>query len=269
MIGRRLDNNTPASVSSLAVAFIAILAFGASTDDVVEAARLRRGASGVVRKPTMPKAASSSSSSLRVHRRTEEEEENELLMKLEKEYHLEEGSRKDAMEDAMAMHNRILSDEDALAEMHELDSSLQEEEQQHQLRAKEEASEEEKKSLFDYLGLEESLRKNKDEFEKYQDKLLEIKKRDEKLIRDVDEAMKQEEELKDATDQSMHEHMHGNDEFSAMIDEQSIQNIHEEEMKLQEEYHLEKMGQEQKSQEEYLRRIELEQQTLDLLLGRK
>merc|ERR1719436_1959698 len=135
MIGRRLDNNTPASVSSLAVAFIAILAFGASTDDVIEAARLRRGASGVVRKPTMPKAASSSSSSLRIHRRAEEEEEeNELLMKLEKEYLLEEGSRKDAMEDAMAMHNQILSDEAALAEMHELDSSLQEEEQQHQLR---------------------------------------------------------------------------------------------------------------------------------------
>merc|ERR1719436_2371435 len=134
MIGRRLDNNTPASVSSLAVAFIAILAFGASTDDVVEAARLRRGASGVVRQPTMPKAASSSSSSLRIHRRAEEEEENELLMKLEKEYHLEEGSRKDAMEDAIAMHNQILSDEAALAEMHELDSSLQEEEQQHQLR---------------------------------------------------------------------------------------------------------------------------------------
>merc|ERR1712119_234858 len=106
-----------------------------------------------------------------VRRRTEVEE-NEMLMELEKEYHLEEESRKEAMEDAMAMHNRILSDEDALAEMHELDSSLQEEEQQHQLRAKEEASEEEKKSLFDYLGLEESLRKNKDEFEKYQDKLL-------------------------------------------------------------------------------------------------
>merc|ERR1719284_2075416 len=118
MIDRRLENNNSASVSSLAVAFIAILAFGASTDDVVEAARLRSGASGVVRKPTMPKAASlsSSTSSLRVNnRRTkEEEDENELLMKLEKEYHLEEGSRKEAMEDAMAMHNRILSDEDAM-----------------------------------------------------------------------------------------------------------------------------------------------------------
>merc|ERR1712224_1166028 len=106
MIGRRYSN-TSTSISNLAVAFIAILAFGASTDDVVEAARLRRGASGVVRKPTMPKAASSSSSSLRVHRRAEEVEENELLMKLEKEYHLEEESRKDVMEDAMVMHNQI------------------------------------------------------------------------------------------------------------------------------------------------------------------
>merc|ERR1719172_333095 len=104
MIGRR-DSNTSTSISNLAVAFIAILAFGASTDDVVEAARLR-GGSGSVRKPTMPKAVSSSTSSLReIHRRMEEEKE--LLNNLEKEYqeyHLEEQSRKEAMEDAMAMH---------------------------------------------------------------------------------------------------------------------------------------------------------------------
>merc|ERR1712227_707589 len=166
------------------------------------------------------------------------------------------------------MGNRILSDEDALAEMYELDSTLREEEQQHQLRAKEDAAKE-KQSLFVDLELEESLRKHEDEYEKYQDKLIETKKRDEKLIRDADEATKQEQELKDAIDQGMHEHMHGNDEFSAMIDEQSVQNLHEEEMKLQEECHREKLEQEQKSQEEYLRRIELEQQTLDLLLGRK
>jgi len=270
MIGRR-DSNTSTSISNLAVAFIAILAFGASTDDVVEAARLR-GGSGSVRKPTMPKAVSSSTSSLReVQRRTEEdrrkeEEENELLNKLEKEYHLEEQSRKEAMEDAMAMHNQILSDEDALAEMHELVSSLHEEEQQHQLRAKEETSTEEKpqSSLVD-PELEESIQKQKEEFENYQDKLLEVKKRDEQLLRDVEEAMNQEQELKDKTDQEMYEHMHGNDESSAMIDEQSIQNSHEEEMKLQEEYHREKMEKEQKLQEEYLHQIEQEQQTLDLL----
>merc|ERR1719335_1701977 len=63
--------------------------------------------------------------------------------------------------------------------------------------------------------------------------------------------MNQEQELKDKTDLEMYEHMHGNDESSAMIDEQSIQNSREEEMKLQEEYHREKM--------------EKEQQTLDLL----
>merc|ERR1712183_430752 len=199
----------------------------------------------------------------------EEEEENELLNNLEKEYHeyhLEEQSRKEAMEDAMAMHNQILSDEDALAEMHGLVSSLHEEEQQHQLRAKEETSTEEKteSSLVD-PELEESIQKQKEEFANYQDKLLEVKKRDEQLLRDVEEAMNQEQELKDKTDQEMHEHMHGNDESSAMIDEQSIQNSHEEEMKLQEEYHREKMEKEQKLQEEYLRQIEQEQQTLDLL----
>lgn len=264
MICRR-DSNTTTSISNLAVAFIAILAFGASTDDVVEAARLR-GGSAAVRKPTMPKAVSSSASSLReIHRRTEEEE-NELLNKLEKEYHLEEQSRKEAMEDAMVMHNRILSDEDALAEMHGLVSSLNEEEQQHQLRAKEETSTEEKtqSSLVD-PQLEESIRKQKDEFANYQDKLLEVKKRDEQLLRDVEETMNQEQELKDKIDQERHEHMHGNDESSVMIDEQSIQNNHEEEMKLQEEYHREKMENEQKLQEEYLRQIEQEQQTLDLL----
>jgi len=75
-----------------------------------------------------------------------------MLMELQKEYHLEEESRKEAMEDAMAMHNRILSDEDALAEMHELDSSLHEEEQKHQLRAKKEAAEK-RESFFVDLEL--------------------------------------------------------------------------------------------------------------------
>merc|ERR1712157_187768 len=150
----------------------------------------------------------------------------------------------EAMEDAMAMHNRILSDEDALAEMHELDSSLHEEEQKHQLRAKKEAAEK-RESFFVDLELEESLRKHREEFEKHQKELLEIKKRDEaddeKLIQRAEEAMKQEKELKDAIDQNMHEHMHGNDESSVRMDEQNVQNIREEEMKLQEEYHREKM----------------------------
>merc|ERR1719333_842346 len=156
----------------------------------------------------MPKAVSSSTSSLReVHRRTEEEE-NELLNKLEKEYHLEEQSRKEAMEDAMAMHNQILSDEDALAEMHELVLSLHEEEQQHQLRSKEETSTEEKpQSLLVDPELEESIQKQKEEFENYQDKLLEVKKRDEQLLRDVEEAMNQEQELKDKTDLEMYEQL--------------------------------------------------------------
>merc|ERR1712224_731458 len=147
-----------------------------------------------------------------------EEEENELLNKLEKDYHLGEQSRKEAMEDAMAMHNQILSDEDALAEMHELVSSLHEEEQQHQLRSEEETSTEEKpqSSLVD-PELEESIQKQKEEFENYQDKLLEVKKRDEQLLRDVEEAMNQEQELKDKTDLEMYEHMHGNDESSAMM----------------------------------------------------
>merc|ERR1711935_625424 len=141
-----------------------------------------------------------------------------------------------------------------------------EEEQQHQLRAKEETSTEEKtqSSLVD-PQLEESIRKQKDEFANYQDKLLEVKKRDEQLLRDVEETMNQEQELKYKIDQERHEHMHGNDESSVMIDEQSIQNNHEEEMKLQEEYHREKIENEQKLQEEYLRQIEQEQQTLDLL----
>merc|ERR1712224_778309 len=137
---------------------------------------------------------------------------------------------------------------------------------QHQLRSKEETSTEEKpqSSLVD-PELEESIQKQKEEFENYQDKLIEVKKRDEQLLRDVEEAMNQEQELKDKTDQEMYEHMHGNDESSAMIDEQNIQKSHEEEMKLQEEYHREKMKKEQKLQEEYLRQIEQEQQTLDML----
>jgi len=265
MIGRRLNNTST-------MLFVVVITILAIDTDTVEA-RLRGGAPGSVRKPTMPKATAVSSSSSVQSRRAEEEKDNDLLMKLEKEYHLEEESRKEAMEHAMAMHNHVMLNEDALAEMNELVSSLNEEERQHQLRAKEEDNE--KKERMESLvvennDMEKLLRKEKEEYQKYKNELVEIKtrdqKRNQKLIRDADEETKKQQELKDATDSYMHEHMHGNDENSVIVDEQNIQNLHNEEMKLQEEYHKNKMEEEQKLQDEYLRRMELEQATtLDLL----
>merc|ERR1719375_2591303 len=73
--------------------------------------------------------------------------------------------------------------------------------------------------------LEESIQKQKEEFANYQDKLLEVKKRDEQLLRDVEEAMNQEQELKDKIDQEMHEHMHGNDESSAIIENKAFKTV--------------------------------------------
>merc|ERR1712187_292950 len=108
-------------------------------------------------------------------RRTEEEE-NAILMRLEREYHAEEASRKAAMDDAMAMHNHVMSDEDVLAELNALESNLHEEEKQHQLRAKQEKLDSEKQQSSVDAELEQSLRKEKEEFEKYEE-LLKIKKR--------------------------------------------------------------------------------------------
>merc|ERR1719464_1494580 len=67
-----------------------------------------------------------------------EKEEDEILLKMEKEYHLEQASKQKAHENAMIAHNKIGSDEEVLQQMQELEASLHEEEKQHQQRAKEE-----------------------------------------------------------------------------------------------------------------------------------
>merc|ERR1712187_668985 len=204
-------------------------------------------------------------------RRTEEEE-NAILMRLEREYHAEEASRKDAMDDAMAMHDHVMSDEDVLAELNALESNLHEEEKMHQLRAKQETmmDSEKQRSSVD-AELEQSLRKEKEEFEKYE-ALLKIKKRDEKndkkLEREANAAEKAHQEFQDTIAKNMHEHMHGNDENAVIEAERNIQAIHDEEMKLQEEYRQQKMEREQNEHDEYMRQKELEQKTIDLLLGR-
>merc|ERR1712029_219043 len=93
-------------------------------------------------------------------RKLTEKEEDEILLKMEKEYHLEQASKPEAHENAMKAHNKIGSDEEVLQEMQELEASLHEEEKQHQQRAKEEIKKmeikkEEQKSLID-MELEKS-----------------------------------------------------------------------------------------------------------------
>merc|ERR1712048_1545487 len=116
------------------------------------------------------------------------------------------------------------------------------------------------------------LRKQKEELEKYE-ALLSIKKRDEandkKLSIEANAAEKAHQELQDTIAKNMHEHMHGNDENAVIEAERNIQAIHDEEMKLQEEYRQQKMEREQSEHEAYMRQKEHEQRTIDLLLGRK
>merc|ERR1712241_948560 len=71
-------------------------------------------------------------------RKMTEKEEDEILLKMEKEYHLEQASKQKAYEETMKAHNKIGSDEEVLQEMQKLDASLHEEEKQHQQRFKEE-----------------------------------------------------------------------------------------------------------------------------------
>lgn len=270
MIDRRLSNNK-STLSMVAAAFVvAVIGFDATS--TVEA-RLRGSAS----KPTMPKAPQ--------QRRLgstdkEEEEEDAMLLKLEQEYHLEEQYRKLAIDDAMAMHNHVVSDEDALAEMYSLESLIHEEEQQFQ------EEEEQKKKIAEQqqqeslvrdaeLEIEKSLREEQEELDRYEYDL-KMKKQDEindnQLIRDAEDASKVHQELVETIEQNMKEHMRGNDENSALEDEQKIQISHEEELKLQQEDQectKEKMEREQKEYEEYVRQQEeLEQKTMDQLVGR-
>merc|ERR1712014_212196 len=146
-----------------------------------------------------------------------------------------------------------------------------EEEKKHQLRAKQETMKAEQQQSSVDAELEESLRKQREEFEKYEE-LLKIKKRDEKndkkLIVEANAAEKAHKEFQDTIAKNMHEHMHGNDENAVIEAERNIQAIHDEEMKLQEEYRQQKMEREQNEHDEYMRQKELEQKTIDLLLGR-
>merc|ERR1712014_191413 len=149
--------------------------------------------------------------------------------------------------------------------------NLHEEEKKHQLRAKQETMKAERQQSSIDSELEESLRKEKEEFEKYEE-LLKIKKRDEtndkKLSIEANAAEKAHQEFQDTIAKNMHEHMHGNDENAVIEAERNIQAIHDEEMKLQEEYRQQKMEREQNEHDEYMRQKELEQKTIDLLLGR-
>merc|ERR1712029_1267254 len=120
------------------------------------------------------------STQLRARKMTEKEED-EILLKMEKEYHLEQASKQKACEETMKAHNKVGSDEEVLQEMQELDASLHEEEKQHQQRFKEEIKKteikkEEQKLLID-TELEKSILKQKEEYQKYE-KLLKLKKKD-------------------------------------------------------------------------------------------
>merc|ERR1712014_318974 len=155
---------------------------------------------------TAPTPSSSSSSA---QQRRTEEEENAILMRLERDYHAEEASRKDAMDDAMAMHDHVMSDEDVLAELNALESNLHEEEKKHRLRAKQEKMDAEQQQSSVDAELEQSLRKQKEEFEKYE-ALLKIKKRDEKndkkLAREANAAEKAHQEFQDTFAKNTHTH---------------------------------------------------------------
>jgi len=206
-------------------------------------------------------------------RKMTEKEENEILLKMEKEYHLEQASKQKAHENAMKAHNKIGSDEEVLQEMQELDASLHEEEKQHQQRAKEEIEKEEtkkneQKSLID-MELEKSILKQKEEYQKYDD-MLKLKKkdavRDKKIFNQAKKAAREHKELQDDMAKHMHEHMHGNDEQAAKDDEKYILDMKLEEQKYQEEALQKKMEYEQKLADQYKQQQELIQKTMDLLM---
>jgi len=160
-----------------------------------------------------------------------QQEEDEILAKMEKEYQLEQASRKKAHEHAMKSRNKILSDAELLQELHAFDSPLHNEELQHQESKEEkkqvEVKKQEHQSLVD-VELEKSIQKLKEESAKYQAKM-KLKKavaaQHEKVIAAAKKEAKAHKKEEEDWAKQMHEHTHGNDEEAAKDDEKRIMDM--------------------------------------------